>query len=226
MKKRDIYLLSPLQAEGTISLPMISFSLASDRLYLDGCDTLIFTSKQAVKSAERIDPGWKKYPTIAVGPATKKEIEALGGRVIYHPSSFYGESLSRDIVRYFKDKKLLYLRPRKVSFDTKAYLENAGVELQEQVIYQTSCVPYPAEKAPTKGAIIIFTSPSTMECFFKNFEWDESYTAVLIGEATKAYLKNGMRYVIADKPLIRSCIEKAKSLLEAPLGSGKSSFLL
>lgn len=221
MKKSDIYLLSPLPAEGTISLPMISFSLVSERLDFDGCDTLIFTSKQAVKSAERIDPKWKKYPTIAVGPATKKQIEALGGRVIYHPSSFYGKSLSRDIVRYFRDKKLLYLRPRKVSFDTKAYLENAGVELREQVIYQTTCITYPEKKAPSKGAIIIFTSPSTLHCFFQNFEWDESYTAVLIGEATKAYMKQGMRYLIADKPLIRSCIEKAKSILEEPLDSGK-----
>lgn len=217
MKKRDIYLLSPSPAEGTISLPMISFSIVSERLDFESCDTLMFTSKQAVKSAERIDPNWKKYPTVAVGPATKKQIEALGGRVIYYPSSFYGKSLSRDIVRYFKEKKLLYLRPEKVSFDTKEYLKSAGVTVQEQVIYETSCITYPQEKAPSKGAIIIFTSPSTMECFFKNFEWDESYTAVLIGDATKGSLKRGMDYVVADKALIKSCIEKAKSLQEEPI---------
>ncbi|MDD3592075.1 MAG: uroporphyrinogen-III synthase [Sulfurovum sp.] len=217
MKKRDIYLLSPSPAEGTISLPMISFSIVSERLDFEGCDTLMFTSKQAVKSAEEIDPNWKKYPTVAVGPATKKQIEALGGKVIYHPSSFYGKTLSRDIVRYFKERRLLYLRPQQVSFDTKGYLENAGVVVQEQVIYETSCITYPQEKAPSKGAIIIFTSPSTMECFFKNFEWDESYTAVLIGDATKGSLKRGMDYVVAEKALIKSCIEKAKSLQEEPI---------
>ncbi|MDY0402405.1 uroporphyrinogen-III synthase [Sulfurovum sp.] len=217
MKKRDIYLLSPSPAEGTISLPMISFSIVSERLDFEGCDTLMFTSKQAVKSAERIDPNWKKYPTVAVGPATKKQIEALGGRVIYYPSSFYGKNLSRDIVRYFKEKKLLYLRPQKVSFDTKEYLKSAGVTVQEQVIYETSCIAYTQEEAPSRGAIIIFTSPSTMECFFKNFEWDESYTAVLIGDATKGALKRGMDYVVADRALIKSCIEKAKSLQEDPI---------
>ncbi|MGC9351052.1 MAG: uroporphyrinogen-III synthase, partial [Sulfurovum sp.] len=93
-----------------------------------------------VKSAEKIDPSWKKYPTVAIGSATKKQIESLGGSVIYCPSSFYGKTLSQDIVKYFKEKKLLYLRPKKVSFDTKSYLENTGVELKEQVIYETSCI--------------------------------------------------------------------------------------
>ncbi|MDM5271217.1 uroporphyrinogen-III synthase [Sulfurovum sp. zt1-1] len=214
MKKRDIYLLSPTPEEGTIPLPMISFSLVTDKIDFDGCDILLFTSKQAVKSAEAIDTGWKKYPAVAIGPATKKQIETLGGSVIYHPSSFYGETLSQHIVTYFKDKKILYLRPQKVSFDTKGYLERAGIEVQEQVLYETSCADYPNEEAPSKGAVIIFTSPSTVNCFFQNFEWDQSYTAVLIGEATKKYLKPDMNYVVADEPLIQSCIEKANSLVE------------
>lgn len=213
MEKRDIYLLSPTPVEGTIPLPMISFSLVTDKIDFEGCDIVLFTSKQAVKSAEAVDQGWKKYPTVAIGPATKKQIEALGGSVIYHPSSFYGETLSQDIVAYFKDKKLLYLRPKKVSFDTKGYLQRAGVMVQEQILYKTSCAKYPKEEAPSKGAVIIFTAPSTVNCFFQNFEWDDSYTAVLIGEATKRYFKPGMDYVVADKPLIQSCIDKAKSLV-------------
>lgn len=213
MTKRDIYLLSPLSAEGTIPLPMISFSLLTDKIDFDACDMVMFTSKQAVKSAEAIDPEWKKYPTVAIGSATKKQIETLGGRVIYSPPSFYGEVLSQDIITYFKDKKLLYLRPEKVSFDTKGYLERAGVAVEEQVIYKTSCAVYPKEETPSKGAIIIFTSPSTIHCFFQSFEWDESYSAVVIGEATKRHLKPDMHYVVADEPLIRSCIAKARSLL-------------
>jgi uroporphyrinogen-III synthase len=121
--------------------------------------------------------------------------------------------LSQDIITYFKDKKLLYLRPKKVSFDTKGYLQRAGVMVEEQVIYETSCADYPKEEAPSKGAIIIFTSPSTINCFFQSFEWDESYSAVVIGEATKRHLKPDMHYAVADEPLIRSCIAKARSLL-------------
>lgn len=208
-----IYLLSPTPKEGTVHLPVIQFDITAKSIDFSKCDTLMFTSKQAVKSAEEIDPSWKKYPCIAIGPATKKEIEALGGKVIYHPSSFYGETLSHDIIVHFNDKKLLYLRPEKVSFDAKAYLQKAGIVLHEQIIYQTSCIRYNGEITPEKGAVIIFTSPSSIRCFLENFVWDESYTAVVIGEATKHHLIPNMACVVANEPLIESCVEKAKSLL-------------
>ena len=212
-QQRDIYLLSPSSKKGTRSLPMISFSLATDSIDFSECDTLIFTSKQAVISAEKIDPAWKRFPTVAIGPATKKQIEALGGKVVYHPDSFYGETLSRDLSNYFRDKNLLYLRPKRVSFDMKEYLGKEGIFLHEQILYETSCIKYDKLDAPSNGAIIIFTSPSTISCFFQNFKWDESYTAVVIGEATVKHLRPEMEYVIADEPLIDACIKKAKSIL-------------
>lgn len=207
-----IYLLSPLKKEGVVSLPMISFELVANKIDFCVCDTLMFTSKQAVVSANTIDKSWKKFPCIAIGGATKKKIEELGGEVIYYPKKFYGEILAKDIQAFFSDRKLLYLRPKVVSFDSKAYLEKVGVVLEEQIIYETSCVKYTTEQQPKRNATIIFTSPSTIECFFKQFIWDESYTAILIGNATKAHLPKMCRYVIAAEPLIDSCIEKAKEI--------------
>jgi len=204
-----IYLLSPLKKEGTISLPMISFELTAKEIDFSSCDTLMFTSKQAVVSANAIDESWKEYPCIAIGGATKKKIEALGGTVIYHPKEFYGEALAKDIKKNFSDKKLLYLRPTVVSFDSKAYLAKNGIALEEQILYETSCVQYSKNERPKENAIIIFTSPSTIKCFFKNFEWHESYMAILIGHASKAHLPKVCQYVIADKPLINSCLKKA-----------------
>jgi len=208
-----IYLLSPLSKEGTIHLPMIRFSLLSSTIDFSRCDTLMFTSKQAVKSAEALNPEWKKYPCLAIGSATAKEIESLGGKVIYQPKSFYADTLSQDIITQFQDKKILYLRPKDVSFDSKNFLAKAGIQLQEQIIYETSCIHYEKKEKPIKDAIIIFTSPSTIHCFLKNFVWDESYTAVVIGEATKKYLPVNARYVVADTPLIDVCITKARQIL-------------
>jgi uroporphyrinogen-III synthase len=210
---RPIYLLSPTPQEGTLSLPMIRFTTVADHLELENIDTLMFTSKQAVKVAESLDSCWKQYPCVAIGGATKKQIEALGGEVIYHPTAFYGEILSRDIATFFRERKLLYLRPKEVSFDAKAYLLKEGIELKEQIIYETGCLSYTKSDIPQKGAIIIFTSPSTIHCFFRNFDWDESYTAVVIGESTKVHLPEEVDYVVADKPLIASCIKKAQALL-------------
>ena len=209
-----IYLLSPLKKEGTSSLPMISFKTTVDNIDFSSCDTLMFTSKQAVVTANSIDENWKRYPSIAIGGATKSKIEELGGEVIYHPKKFYGESLAKDIKSYFSNRKLLYLRPKEVSFDSKGYLAKSAISLEEQIIYETSCICYELEDKPKKNAIIIFTSPSTIRCFFKNFIWDSSYRAVLIGHATKEHLPSGCRYEVADVPLIDSCILKAKEMLD------------
>ena len=135
-----IYLLSPLKKEGTLSLPMICFSLTATTIDFSECNTLMFTSKQAVVSANIIDEDWKNYPCIAIGIATKKQIEKLGGKVSFHPKKFYAESLARDIKKKFINKKLLYLRPKEVSFNSKAYLEKSAISLEEQVIYETFCV--------------------------------------------------------------------------------------
>lgn len=210
-----IYLLSPLQKEGTVFLPMITFSLSAKSIEFNDCDTLLFTSKQAVVSANEMDERWKEYPSIAIGEATKHQIESLGGEVIYHPKKFYGERLAEDIKNHFSDKKLLYLRPKEISFDSKAYLESEGIRLAEQIIYETSCMEYTPEEKPAKNGIIIFTSPSTIRCFFKNFLWDESYIAVLIGDATKAHLPKSCKYAVADEPLINFCIKKAIEIEES-----------
>jgi uroporphyrinogen-III synthase len=211
--QRLIYLLSPLKKEGTVSLPMISFSLTTDFLDFSSCDTLMFTSKQAVFSADIIDKNWKNYPCVAIGGATKKKIEELGGKVIYAPKEFYGEVLAKDIINNFSDKKLLYLRPKVVSFDSKSYLAKNGIDLEEQIIYKTSCVKYAKNNKPKENAIIIFTSPSTIKCFFENFDWCSSYVAVLIGIATKKHLPSYCKFVVADEPLIDACVEKAKELI-------------
>ena len=207
-----IYLLSPLKKEGTLSLPMISFKIVKESIDFSHCDTLMFTSKQAVVSADVIDKNWKNYPCIAIGGATKKKIEELGGEVIYYPKEFYGEVLAKDIQDKFSSKKLLYLRPKEVSFNSKAYLEKYGIVLEEQIIYETSCIGYEKKEQPVEDAIIIFTSPSTIKCFFKNFTWHKSYVAVLIGHATKEHLPRECSFVIADEALIDSCIKKAKEL--------------
>jgi len=191
---------------------MIDFTVTAESIDFSQSDTLIFTSKQAVITADNIDVSWKNYPCIAIGPATKKQIEDLGGKVIFYPRSFYGETLSADISQFFRDRKLLYLRPKEVSFDSKGFLEKEGILLQEQIIYETSCLKYSLEEKPSRDAIIIFTSPSTIHCFLKNFDWDTSYTAIVIGKATKVHLPKNAKYAVADEPMIVSCIEKAKEI--------------
>jgi len=210
---RKIYLLSPLGYKDTLSLPMIEFSLTVSSLDLSAYDLLMFTSKQAVLSAEVLNPEWKEIPCLAIGKATSRQIEALGGTVFYQPESFYAKVLTQDIVNKFQGKQIVYLRPKVVSFDSKSFFSSQGIKLSQKVIYETQCKVYTIDKKPSKDAIIIFTSPSTIECFFNNFTWDNSYTAVVIGESTKAHLASDIRVYVADEPCIRACVDKAKQIL-------------
>ncbi|PTB83570.1 uroporphyrinogen-III synthase [Sulfurovum lithotrophicum] len=194
---------------------MIHFSITAKVLDLTSCDVLMFTSKQAVKSAEQLNKNWKNIPSLAIGSATAKQIEDLGGKVLYQPKTFYGETLSQDIIDKFHNMNILYLRPKKVSFDSKTFLSEAGVNIEEQILYETSCISYEDAEKPVKDAIIIFTSPSTIHCFFKNFSWDASYTAVVIGEATKKHLPQNVRYEVAEEATIDACVLKAKHILTA-----------
>jgi uroporphyrinogen-III synthase len=188
---------------------MIDFRLVAERIEYQGCDTLMFTSKQAVVSAEAIDPTWKDRPTIAIGEATAGQIERFGGRVLYHPKHFYGQTLAEDILKHFQARRVLYLRPRTVSFDSRTFLAQAGYNLHEQIIYETFCRPYTPQDAPPHGSIIIFTSPSTIHCFLDHFEWHPTYTAIVIGTATLEHLPDGCDYHVAQTPLIDACITKA-----------------
>ncbi|HFC04011.1 MAG TPA: uroporphyrinogen-III synthase [Nitratifractor salsuginis] len=212
--KPPIYLTSPLARSGTHPLPMIEFSLVADHLDLEDCDTLMFSSKQAVISAERIDPSWKRLPTVAIGPATEKQIRKLGGTVLYRPKEYYGATLARDLVEKFRSRRILYLRPRQVSFDSRGYLAKAGIELQEQIIYETSCRHYAPEEAPPEGAVIVFTSPSTIHCFLENFPWRPDYHAVVIGRATLEHLPDGAKFRVASEPTIDACLAAARHLAE------------
>lgn len=208
-----IYLLSPTAYDGVHSLPMIDFESTVDSIDLSHIDILLFTSKQAVTVADRISPVWKNYPCIAVGSATKEKIEALGGTVIYMPQNFYGQELAQDLVEHFRDQRVLYLRPQKVAFDMRASIDTK-LAFSEQIIYRTICKRYTKQDKPPQNSVIIFTSPSTITCFVDNFGWDESYTAVVIGETTQKSLPKPCKYVISEQPLITSCIKKAKEITE------------
>ncbi len=206
---KNIYLTSPLQKEGLYHIPMIKFTTTASQLNLEGIDTLMFTSKQAVVTANSIDKRWQKIPSLAIGSATAKKITELGGKVLYHPKNFYGKELSKDIAKMFANKDILYLRPQEVSFDSKRFLQQNGISIKEQIIYKTTCKKYSIDKAPLNDSIIIFTSPSTIHCFLKNFKWHKSYIAIVIGKATLEHLPKDANFSIADTPTIDACIKKA-----------------
>lgn len=213
MSRSSVFLLSPTSFPDTISLPMIAFETTAASIDLENIDILMFTSKQAVIRAYKINRNCRDIPSIAIGSATKNMITSLGGKVLFSPENYYAKELSSEISKQFSDKKILYLRPQVVMFDSKAFLKKHGIALREQIVYKTTCIEYNKSNTPPNGAIIIFTSPSTIKCFLRNFKWSGSYKAVVIGESTREYLPPKADVHVATKPLISECVKTAISLL-------------
>ena len=180
-----IYLLSPTPRPGVKHLPMIRFTLLPRTLDFSKYDGIILTSKQGVVALDEVSQGaWKALPAAAIGRQTAAEIEARGGRVIYMASKAYGDVLAKELAERFAQMRWLYARPKVVVSKIAADLRDAGIEVDEAVVYETSCTRYDAGQRPEKEAVLIFTAPSIVRCFFENFGWDESWRAVAIGEKT------------------------------------------
>ena len=212
MKSKNIYLCSPKEFEGTISLPMIKFTRLKDSIDLSSVDTLLFTSKQAIIYTNEISKEWQNKKILAVGSATAKMAKELGATDIYHPKEFYGEVLANDILANFSNSKIAYIRPKVISFDSKAFLGKEGIDIKEEILYETTCQEYRG-KVLEYGAVVIFTSPSTIECFFKSFSWDSSYKAVVIGKSTLKNLPQNVTAFVANEATITSCVDKAQEIV-------------
>ena len=71
------------------------------------------------------------------------------------------------------------------------------------------CKKYNKKVKLPKNSTIIFSSPSTIKCFFENISWDESFKAVSIGKTTSKYFPQNITPIIADTTPLDACVKKA-----------------
>ena len=210
---RPIYLLSPTPKPGVRHLPMIHFTLLPKTIDFSKYDGIILTSKQGVISLDEISEGaWRTTPAAAIGAQTAAEIEKRGGEVIYIASKAYGEVLAGELAERFPGFRWLYARPKVVVSKIAADLREAGIEVDEAVVYETSCTRYTDAEKPAQGATLIFTAPSIVRCFFENFAWDESWRAVAIGHKTAQAFPEGVKPRISPSTSLDEAVAFARNL--------------
>jgi uroporphyrinogen-III synthase len=212
-----IFLLSEKIYEGALNLPSIMIEYIEREVDLNGYEALIFSSKNGVEAIENITSKWRDIPAYSIGQGTSQAIDKLGGKLTYSAKSSYGDNFAEEIKRELAGKKALFLRAKVVTSSLNTILKEAGVLLDELVVYETKCTPCERLKPPPKGAIFIFSSPSTIHCFFHCFSWDESYQAVVIGEKTASFMPKDIPFIQSPKQTIPSCIEVAKRLSKKAL---------
>ena len=208
----SIYLLSDTFHEGVVNLPQIKVTCKEIELDLTPYDALVFSSKNGVKAIENINKNWQKIPSYAIGEPTAKTITKLNGNLVYTSDSSYGDDFAQEICPELKGKKVLFLRAKKVLSNLENILKQSGIDLKSEVVYETTCKEKKPLHVESENSVFIFTSPSTVECFFSNYKWLDTYQAVCIGDVTAKALPKNISLHVSKVQSIQSCIKIAKTL--------------
>jgi len=206
----DIYLLNDMSVDGVKNIPLLGIRFLPKQINILEYDALVFTSKNAAYALDSFNDTWKNVPCFVIAQKTAKIIEALGGSIAYVGNSGHGNEFASELIPVLKNKRVLYLRAKKVVSNLFSLLKEAHINVDEAIIYETACNKIKNLEVPKKGSVIIFSSPSTIECFFENFSWDSSYKAVVIGQTTAQYLPKHVPYVVSKSTSIEECIALAK----------------
>lgn len=212
MSLNNIYILSEKKFDGAKNLPVIQikFLQPSNIKKLSKYDALVFSSKSGVEAIDLIDKSWKSLPSYSIGSGTSGLLKNLGGHLVYSAKSSYGDDFAQEITQMLKGKRVLFCRAKVVTSSLNKILLDAGVLLDEAVVYETVCGNCSDFVVPPPKSTIIFSSPSTIECFFRCFSWNDSYRAIVIGSRTASYMPKKIVYEMSDKQTIAACIELAK----------------
>ncbi len=209
--KLPIYVLTEEKYEGALNYPVLKINFFSLSVSFEGVDFLLFTSKNGVRAIDNITNEWKKIPSLAIGKATANEIKKRGGILEYVAKSSYGEDFAREIIKRYHNKTFLFLRAKKIISNIKGIFDSSSNRLIEEIVYESVCQK--PDGFIKKPAFVIFSSPSTVECFLK-VEDMENIIPIAIGKKTKeALIKHKTTsYLMPKTPSIKESVLLAKSV--------------
>lgn len=206
-----IYLLNDQKYQDIENLDVFGIEYIPSNIDLSTYDALIFTSKNAIYSLDSFNKIWKNIPAYAIAPKTANIIEKLGGKLVFTGETSHGDEFANELILKLKDKKVLYIKALKTISNLVEILKTNQIDIEELVTYKTSCKK--SNIVLEDNSIFIFTSPSSVECFFKQYAWNNTYKAIVIGKTTANYLPANINYKISSITSIEECIKLAKSEL-------------
>ncbi len=210
--QKNIYLLSDKKVKHAQNFPQIDIKVIEQEVDLSQYDGLIFTSKNGIKSIDKITSTWKEIPAYVIAPQTAKTLKWHGGKLEYVGKDKHGDQFAKELIPKLQNKKVLYISGAKTVSNLVDILNENGVLCEQKVIYETFCKEYPKKIKLPKNSIIIFSSPSTIECFLKNTHWDESFTAISIGQTTAQHFPEYITPIVSENTSLDGCVQKALQL--------------
>lgn len=210
---KNIYILSDKYVKYAKNIPLINTIPNIDSIELDEYDAIIFTSKNGVIHLNEITSQWKNIPSYAISTQTAKEIKKLGGNLKFVGQEKHGNEFAFELIELLTNcKKVAYIGAKEIVSDLISILNKNNINCDHIPIYETLCVEYKEKIDLPNNSIIIFSSPSTIKCFFKNVNWKDSFQAISIGKTTNNYFPENIKPVISDNTTLQSCVQTAINL--------------
>ncbi len=206
---RPIYLISKTPHGGVHHIPVLSTYFFTPEIDFTLYDGIIITSKQTVQALHHYPIDWNRLPCVCVSEPTA-HAASQAGAINIKIGNGYGTSIP-EILRAYRGK-WLYLRPNVIAFDWVKGAKEEGILIDEVVMYETRCNEAMGEINIAKESVLIFTSPSSIECFTQKSAILPSHAVVVIGKTTQKALPVGIQSVLSERTSVQSCVEKAREL--------------
>ncbi len=206
-----IYLLSNQKYPNVENLEVFQIEYIKSNIDLSIYDALIFTSKNAVYSLDSFNKNWKNIDSFVIAPKTANIIKQKGGKVAFTGITSHGDEFAQELITLLKNKKILYIKALKTVSNLVKILKENDILIDELITYKTFCKK--SNISLEDNSIFIFTSPSSVECFFNQYKWKNNYKAIVIGKTTAKYLPKELDYTVSSETSIDECINLAKQIL-------------
>jgi len=208
----QIYLFSKTSHPDVIHIPVLNTTFLQPKIEFNNYDAIVLTSKQAVTALEKISPEWRKIPALSIASKTEEMVREAGGTLLDRGDG-YGDTLDDIIANRYASYRWLYPRPKVVASNFKERVTARGIAIDDVVVYETSCNDACHNMTLPEDAVIIFTSPFTIECFEKYYTFKPTYKIIAIGKTTAKALPENINYMMPETPNVNACVALAKAYL-------------
>lgn len=207
-----IYLISAKahNFKGVENICLSKIKLNKIKVNLKDFDTLITSSKNALKSLLKSECELNlKMQILTLSKESAKDFKKLAFKNVKTPKKAYMKDLLNEFQNELKDKKILYLRAKKVSFDLAKKAKNLNIK---EIIAYENVYKKHRIKNLVRPCIFIFTSFDLADTFLKYYEIKDDDKIVAIGSSTAKRFKGFKNVYISEKQRLKDCVKLARSL--------------
>ena len=218
-RKMQIYILNDKKVDGAKNIPLFSIKNLDVSIDFSRYDAVVFTSKNGVYALNEISTIWQDIPSYAIATTTAKAIKELNGKLAFVGKERHGNEFAHELLEHLRGKKVLYVRGKKVVSNLMGIFKENDIDFDDVVVYENSCKELKSRPNIPKGSYVVFSSPSTIECFLKHYEFSDDIIPISIGHTTAKYFPDGITPHIADVASLESCVNKAHEIEETKSSS-------